>query len=258
MPGRDDSLCLYVAGQKGDEKIFPLDRDGMVIGRDSSCDVVLPDNSISKRHAHVLVENGRTMISDGDAGIKSANGVYVNDTRISQPATLKDGDVVKLGVLRFDVKYTSSVRNAVTLNEVRDLQTLRLFMERGDIRKTKEEDVISRLRELSWDGSDMVSVFDEALDLAMDRNELQRVAFISRAKHEAVKLMEERGKRASSRAGGAGARKSRDPDATIVDLGLSSAKIKARGEKRKNAIAVAGLVVVAALIALALVSLFIH
>jgi pSer/pThr/pTyr-binding forkhead associated (FHA) protein len=258
MPGNDDSLCLYVAGQKGDEKIFPLDKDGMVIGRDQSCDVILPDNSISKRHAMVLVENARTMITDGEAGIKSANGVYVNDTRISLPTTLKDGDVVKLGVLRFDVKYTSSMRKAITLDEVRDMQALRLFLERGDIRRAKEDDVVARLKELAWEGSDMMAVFDETLDLAMDRNELQRVAFISRAKHEAVKLMEGRGKSVSYGAKGAGARKGRDPDATVVDLGASSAKIKAVGEKRENITAIVGLVVVAALIALALFKLFIQ
>ena len=258
MAGRDESLCLYLAGRKGEEKIFPLDKDGMEIGREASCDIVLPDTSISKRHARVLVENAITMIADGAAGTRSANGVYVNDTRITQPATLKDGDVVKLGVLKFDVRYTSSVRDAVTLGEVRDMQALKMFLERGDISRTRENDVISRLRELSWAGADMVAVFNETLDLAMDRNELQRVAFISRAKHEAVKLMEERGRRTSSKLEGAGGRKGRDPDATIVDLGLSSAKVEVRGEKKKNAIAVAGLVVVAALIALALVSLFIY
>lgn len=258
MSGRDDSLCLYVAGQKGEEKVFPLDKDGMVIGRDQSCEVILPDNSISKRHAQVLIDNGITMITDGATGVKSVNGVYVNDTRISMPTTLKEGDVVKLGVLKFDVKYTSSIRNAVTLDEVRDIQALKQFLERGDIRRTKESDVIGRLKELAWDGSDMVAVFDEALDLAMDRNELQRVAFISRAKHEAVKLMEGRGKRASSRTEGAGARKGPDPDATIVDLGVSSSKVRVRAEERKNATAVAGLVVVAALVALAVVLLFIY
>lgn len=258
MTGRDDSLCLYVAGQKGEEKNFPLDKDGMVIGRDPSCDVVLPDNSISKKHAQILVENGRTMISDGEAGIKSANGVYVNDTRITMPTTLKDGDVVKLGVLKFEVKYTSSIQNAVTLGEVGDMQALKQFLERGDIRRTKESDVIGRIKELSWDGADMVAVFDAALDLAMDRNELQRVAFISRAKHEAVKLMEGRGRRTTSRTQGAGGRKGFDPDATIVDLGLSSAKVKVHGEEKENVIAVAGLVVVVALIALALISLFIY
>lgn len=258
MAGRDDSLCLYVAGQKGDEKIFPLDRDGMVIGRDPSCDIILPDNSISKRHAMALVENGRTMITDGEGGTRSANGVYVNDTRISLPTTLKDGDVVKLGVLRFEVRYTSSMRNAITLDEVRDIQALRLFLERGDIRRAKEDDVVNRLKELAWDGADMMAVFDETLDLAMDRNELQRVAFISRAKHEAVKLMEGRGKRVPYGVKGHGPRKGLDPDATVVDLGASSAKIRAVGEKRENAVAIVGFVVVAVLVALALFKFFIH
>jgi hypothetical protein len=256
MAGRDDFLCLYVAGQKGDEKIFPLDKDGMVIGRDQSCDVILPDNSISKRHAMVLVDGSRTMITDGEGGVKSVNGVYVNDTRISLPTTLKDGDVVKLGVLRFDVKYTSSMRNAITLDEVRDIAALRLFLERGDIRRAKEDDVVGRLKDLSWDGADMMAVFDETLDLAMDRNELQRVAFISRAKHEAVKLMELRGKRMPYGTKGAGALKGRDPDATIIDLGASSAKIKTAGAKREKVVAIIGVVVALALIALALFELF--
>lgn len=258
MSGRDDSLCFYVAGLKGEEKIFPLDKDGMVIGRDHSCDIILPDSSISKKHSHVILENGRTMITDGAEGVRSANGVYVNDTRISQPTILKEGDVVKLGVLRFEVKYTSSVRNAITFDEVRDLTALKLFLERGDVRKIKEENVILRLRELSWDGNDMVTVFDETLDLAMDRNELQRVAFISRVKQEAVKLMEERGRRSQSAGGPARKPKGRDPDATIVDLGVSSASIKVRRERKSRFKTLVALALAAALVALALVSMFIY
>ncbi|MBI5815154.1 MAG: FHA domain-containing protein [Nitrospinae bacterium] len=218
MMDQDDSLCFYVEGEKGAEKIFPLLRDGMTIGREPGCDILLPDPSVSKKHALITIENGRTMISDGTDGKKSSNGVYVNETRISAPVTLQEGDVVKMGVFRFDIRYTTAINHEVTLEEVRDNATLTQFLERCPIRKTREDDIIARLEKMLMPDHQTVKAFDEALDRAMDRNELQRVAFISRSKQGLIKLLEEKEAALAAAA-------EPDPDTTITDTSMDFAHI---------------------------------
>jgi hypothetical protein len=69
-----------------------------VIGRDPSCDLVLPDPKCSRRHA--VLEAGPSGISVRDSG--SANGLFVNGKRVER-ASLSVGDVVKVGDARLTV-----------------------------------------------------------------------------------------------------------------------------------------------------------
>ena len=72
----------------------------MVLGRAESCDVVLPDASVSKVHAD-LIPDGRTWkLMDKN----SSNGVFLNNKRVDA-ATLKEGDIIALGrvALRFSL-----------------------------------------------------------------------------------------------------------------------------------------------------------
>ena len=60
-----------------------------VIGRDSSCDLVLPSELVSRRHAVLYEEEGDFVLKD----LSSGNGTLVNGQRRSQ-YRLRDGDVV--------------------------------------------------------------------------------------------------------------------------------------------------------------------
>ncbi len=62
----------------------------IVIGRDSSCDVVLDHVSISRNHAKVVLLNGEWHIVDNG----STNGVVVNRRKISGSAKLKEKDLI--------------------------------------------------------------------------------------------------------------------------------------------------------------------
>lgn len=62
------------------------------MGRDPSCDLVLPDPKCSRRHA--VLEAGPEGIIIRDTG--SANGVWVNGKKVDR-AQLRDGDVIRLG-----------------------------------------------------------------------------------------------------------------------------------------------------------------
>lgn len=61
-----------------------------VIGRDSSCDLVLPSDLVSRRHAVLYEDEGDFVLQD----LNSGNGTLVNGQRRSQ-YRLRDGDVVQ-------------------------------------------------------------------------------------------------------------------------------------------------------------------
>jgi hypothetical protein len=77
------------------ETTFALEPKPMLIGRSRSCDLVVNDTSVSRKHARLLVNATRVVIED----IGSANGVFVNGNRLEDgvPAGLADGDQIQVG-----------------------------------------------------------------------------------------------------------------------------------------------------------------
>ncbi len=75
-----------------DGTITPLDAPNLVIGRHSETDLPIDDPEISRRHCRIFLRNQSWFIED----LRSTNGVFVNDQRISK-TSLKQGDVLKLG-----------------------------------------------------------------------------------------------------------------------------------------------------------------
>jgi len=65
----------------------------VLIGRHQECDLRLFDETTSRRHARIVVEDGDVSLSD----LGSSNGTWLNGERITGPARLFDGDVVRIG-----------------------------------------------------------------------------------------------------------------------------------------------------------------
>jgi hypothetical protein len=72
---------------------FALTLGDLTIGRDGDNEIVLAENTVSRRHARVL-RSGQGQFTVMDLG--SANGIYVNGMRV-QRAILNGGDEVKIG-----------------------------------------------------------------------------------------------------------------------------------------------------------------
>jgi len=66
----------------------------VIIGRRESCDIILSDKSVSRRHARLEPEKGGWLLTDLD----SANGTYVNGLRMKN-SMLSPGDTVKFGTI---------------------------------------------------------------------------------------------------------------------------------------------------------------
>lgn len=65
------------------------------VGRDPICEIQLADESVSRRHATIRVDDDGARVAD-DA---SRNGVRVNGERIRGPHLLADGDRIHVGTI---------------------------------------------------------------------------------------------------------------------------------------------------------------
>ena len=75
-----------------DGKEYAVPDDGLVIGRDAGCDVVVPRNEVSRRHAEIAPTEDGYVVRD-----TSSNGVYVNGDRIQGSQRLARSDVIRVG-----------------------------------------------------------------------------------------------------------------------------------------------------------------
>jgi DNA-binding winged helix-turn-helix (wHTH) protein len=94
----------YLLGQKGPLKGSRVELSRtIVIGRDPSCAVVIPDRQVSRYHATL------TPIPEGvrleDMGSK--NGTHCNGQRIDAPLLLHDGDLIQIALAQ-EFTYLSS------------------------------------------------------------------------------------------------------------------------------------------------------
>ncbi len=98
------SLRLFIEHNgKLDERELPF-RDGMSIGREADCDVVLASATVSRKHVSFLARDGRLLVRD-----HSSNGTSVDGQRIH--LTIKEvgqGCTLQLGPYRVVAKLASA------------------------------------------------------------------------------------------------------------------------------------------------------
>ncbi len=79
---------------------FELRPGEVLIGRSSSCHLVLDDGLVSRRHAQIVVTQDRAVVED----FGSANGVFLNGRRVAGSEPLKSGDELTVGKQVFVVR----------------------------------------------------------------------------------------------------------------------------------------------------------
>ena len=88
------TLIVRMTGQP--DEVYEITQTETLIGRAPTCDLQLPDDSISREHAVVLVRRrGRYTLED----LQSTNGVRVNGKRV-RSIELAHGDEIEIGQTR--------------------------------------------------------------------------------------------------------------------------------------------------------------
>jgi hypothetical protein len=94
------SLQILVEAELGQR--LQLNGDSFVFGRDPDCQFVIQDSAINKQHAQITREENGFYIED----LKSCNGTFVNNQRITTRTMLNRGDRITIGhcQIQFDVE----------------------------------------------------------------------------------------------------------------------------------------------------------
>ena len=79
-----------------DGREYHVPSTGLQIGRDATCDVVVPGTDVSRRHAEVSLGPAGYVLRDF-----SANGVHVNAARTGDAHPLRRGDIIRIGAEEF-------------------------------------------------------------------------------------------------------------------------------------------------------------
>jgi pSer/pThr/pTyr-binding forkhead associated (FHA) protein len=91
---------LIITGGFGKPFRYEVEEGETVVGRETDVDLVLPNNSVSRKHAKLIRDGDELRVQD----LGSRNGVQVNGERV-ESAILTAGDVLAIG--RFQLTRVS-------------------------------------------------------------------------------------------------------------------------------------------------------
>ncbi|HEX6600137.1 MAG TPA: FHA domain-containing protein [Gemmatimonadaceae bacterium] len=118
LPGTERAPAARAAAASGgrlvslvDGKEYLVPDTGLLLGRDASCDVVVAQNEVSRRHAEIAPGELGYVVRD-----MSANGVFVNGERVQGSRRLARSDVLRIGTeeFRFHADATPAASSAPT------------------------------------------------------------------------------------------------------------------------------------------------
>lgn len=102
------NLNVQIGNQPPIQRYFT--QSEILLGRDSHCDVPLPDDTVSTRHARLSHHHGQWWLEDLD----STNGTMLNDDKVSIPTVVINGDEVECGKASIVIKLGVDATNPPT------------------------------------------------------------------------------------------------------------------------------------------------
>ena len=96
-------FAIVLTEKGGEQRRLVFNKPEITIGRVQGNDIVLPKGNVSKRHARVLLKDGKFIIVD----LKSTNGTYVNGRKITTPLVVKEADKIYIGDFIMGVEENS-------------------------------------------------------------------------------------------------------------------------------------------------------
>lgn len=87
---------LILITEDSPRQVFQLGRATLMVGRDNTSEIQVPDDSVSRNHASIVVEDHCFIVRDNG----STNGTFVNGQSISRHI-LKHHDILRFGSCLF-------------------------------------------------------------------------------------------------------------------------------------------------------------
>jgi len=79
---------------------LPLGDTPILIGRASTCTVVIEDDYLSARHCRIFPENGQWFVED----LGSTNGTYLGNQKVEDPVPLAVAERVRIGATTVELR----------------------------------------------------------------------------------------------------------------------------------------------------------
>jgi len=95
-------MRLSLLGIRGvpEGKEIPVQHPRFCIGRDESCELRYENRTVSRRHAAILVRQGRVLVCD----LGSRNGTFVNEVPVTGEREVRHDDRLRIGPLEFRIQ----------------------------------------------------------------------------------------------------------------------------------------------------------
>lgn len=89
-------------------------RGKLMVGREPTCDIVIPDRQVSRQHAIFTTTPQGIMLQD----LGSKNGTHRNGMALDEPAMLQDGDVIQVALAQQFVFLSSDATVPLDADEM--------------------------------------------------------------------------------------------------------------------------------------------
>jgi phosphoserine phosphatase RsbU/P len=144
----------------------PLDGEAVSIGRASDCTIPIKDRYLSRKHAEIISVGSGWILKD----LGSANGTYLNGTRVERDELLKGGDRIRLGDT--EIVFEQPERNTdrmLAIAETTASPTIAIPVH--DISDRPEAQDVSRLQTLTLLARELIEdrPMDELFGFIVDR-----------------------------------------------------------------------------------------
>lgn len=112
-----------INGSRASETFDLVPDQEVIIGRDQSADLCLPEKKVSRRHARVIWSSAEKTVSIED--LNSLNGSFLNTEPLRSRTTLQEGDQIRIGsfILRVHLRMDSPSLNPPHISGVVEIST---------------------------------------------------------------------------------------------------------------------------------------
>jgi hypothetical protein len=92
-------IRIGMVAANGQETVLAFTQPEFFIGRESECELFIDDSTVSARHARLSFHHGHWWVEDTG----SKNGTVLNETPLTIPTIITNGDTITCGNTTFSV-----------------------------------------------------------------------------------------------------------------------------------------------------------
>lgn len=135
-------FALKILTGKLSGKTFQIQGAETVLGRSPKCDITLPNENISKKHAKIVIEKNQMVLAD----LNSTNGSYVNGVKI-EVTILKSGDKISLFDTILEVQDENDSANVIHFSNKNSKKVSPSFNNYGNVEPGESMSAASEVEE---------------------------------------------------------------------------------------------------------------